>query len=296
MLRGEKVPLAQRIYYIFSIICRTTVGEIRKFGLKRDMTLLTITGLYALSPWMAAILGLVLGLVIGSYLATIFWRWPMGESANRGRSRCDNCDRQLVWHELIPIIGVIISKGHCRSCGARIGWQHSLIELSCGILGAICFAAGTPWLAPMAWLLVLLAVFDWRYLWLPNSLVAVSAILALAVPPFETQTVGQRIIGGTIAFGILWTVAAFYRRFRGRDGLGGGDAKLFGAIGLWVGPLNLPLVLLVSTVMGLADVLARMARGSSTATMKLPLGTYMAVTTIGLIVMYPVRAVFGFET
>lgn len=258
------------------------------------MTFLTLADYYPLPLWMGTILGFVLGLVVGSYLATIFWRWPRGESANRGRSCCDNCGRQLVWHELIPLIGLLLSKGRCQSCGAQIGWQHSMIELSCGILGAACFAAETPWLAPLAWLLILLAVFDWRYLWLPNTLVAASAMLAIAVPPFEMQPFGQRLIGGAIAFAVLWTVAAFYRRFRGRDGLGGGDAKLFGAIGLWVGPFNLPLVLLIATLIGLTDVLARMAAGSSADTMKLPLGTYMAVTTIGLIILYPVRAIFGF--
>lgn len=258
------------------------------------MTLLTVTGDYALPLWVGTILGFVLGLVIGSYFATIFWRWPLGESANRGRSHCDMCGRQLVWYELIPIIGLVHSKSHCQSCGARIGWQHSMIELSCGMLGALCFVADIPWLAPLAWLLVLLAVFDWRYLWLPNTLVAASAILAMAVPPLEMQPFGQRLIGGAIAFGILWTVATAYRRLRGRDGLGGGDAKLFAAIGLWVGPFNLPLVLLISTLIGLTDVLVRMAVGSSVTTMKLPLGTYMAVTTIGLIIIYPVRAVFGF--
>lgn len=242
--------------------------------------------LIALPLWLLAASGLVVGAVVGSYLATILWRWPAGESANRGRSRCDACHRTLRWFEIIPLAGRLLTRGRCRSCGHSIGWQHALIEAACAVLGAVCFAAGAFWLAPLAWVLMLLAWFDARYLWLPNALVGAAAVFAIAVPPFASLFLTERLIGGGLGFGLLWLVATGYRQLRGHDGLGGGDAKLFGAIGLWVGPLNLPLVLLSACTLGLVDLAARMAIGGEPASIKLPLGTYLAVASLGFIVFF----------
>lgn len=238
-------------------------------------------------PGIAAGFGVLLGLVIGSYLATILWRWPRGLSANAGRSRCDGCQRCLSWYELLPLAGPVLVGQRCRTCGHRIGWQHSLIELACGLLGGYCFAAGMAWLAPLGWLLILLAWFDARHLWLPNSLVGVLAVLALTTPSLEAVPFALRLLGGAIGFGMLWSVAAVYRRIRGRDGLGGGDAKLFGAIGLWTGALGLPLILLVACAIGLVDAGMRILLGRNAAALRLPLGTYLCSTVIGLIVIYP---------
>lgn len=241
----------------------------------------------AMPPGIAAAFGFLLGLVIGSYLATILWRWPRGLSANAGRSHCDACERSLSWYELIPLAGPILAGGLCRNCGHRIGWQHSVIELACGLLGGYCFAVGVGWLTPLGWLLILLAWFDARHLWLPNPLVGLLAVLAMVTPSFEPLSVVNRLLGGVIGFGVLWSVAAVHRHFRGRDGLGGGDAKLFGAIGLWVGALDLPPILLVACAIGLVDAGARLVCGGDVRMLRLPLGTYLCGTVIGLIVLSP---------
>ena len=79
----------------------------------------------------------------------------------------------------------------------------------------------------------------------------------------------DRVIGGVAGFAALWLVAFGYRRLRGREGLGGGDAKLFGAIGLWLGWRALPAVLLVAALLGLGWAVARRMRSDD----RLPLGT-----------------------
>lgn len=241
-------------------------------------------------PWgLLASLGFILGAVVGSYMGTVLWRWPRGESANRGRSRCEGCSRTLRWHEIIPLAGFMLTRGRCGACGHAIGAQHFILELACALLGALCFAAGAPWLSVLAWLLVLLGWFDARYLWLPDRIVALTAIAAIAIPPFVPLTLTERLIGGALGFGLLWVVAAGYRRLRGRDGLGGGDAKLLGAIGLWTGPFNLPLVLLAACGVGLADAALRIAQGADAASVKLPLGTYLAIACVGAIIVYCAR-------
>jgi leader peptidase (prepilin peptidase)/N-methyltransferase len=126
---------------------------------------------------------------------------------------------------------------------------------------------------------VTLAVLDWRAFWLPDRLVLLLALGGLAgglaglSPPLI-----DRLAGGAAGFAVLWVVAFGYRRLRGREGLGGGDPKLFGAIGLWLGWQLLPAVLLVAGLVGLGIVGVRALSGRVMAgTDALPLGTLIAV-------------------
>ena len=230
-----------------------------------------------LPPIAAAVLGAALGLVVGSYLATQLTRWPLGHSANRGRSHCDGCGAALRWFELVPLLSWLALKGYCRRCGARIAWQHYIVELLCALAGAAFFALGVPMLAAMAWLLIVLALFDAGHLWLPDALVAWLALTAALAPGAGWV---ERLVSAALGFAALWLVARGFRALTGRHGLGGGDAKLFGAIGLWAGA-SLPLVMIGACLIGLADA-ARRARTTHLRGVQLPLGAYLAVAAIAL--------------
>lgn len=163
-----------------------------------------------------------------------------------------------------------------------------MIELvGCAIgVAAALVAPGLPGLsgAVFGWLLLSLATLDFAALWLPNVLTG-----ALAAAGMMSGLVGlspsleERLIGGVAGFAALWLVATGYRRFRGRQGLGEGDAKLFGAIGLWLGWQALPMTLLVACLIGLAAVLALMSMGRRvTATDRLPFGVMLAAAAFAM--------------
>lgn len=230
--------------------------------------------------WFVTGLGFLLGAVIGSYLATILWRLPRGGNANAGRSHCDRCGRMLVWYKLIPIGGYLLTRGRCTGCGQAYSREHLWFELLCAVTGAYFFAAGSWWLSPFVWLLALLAIFDARYLRLPNMVVAVLAGVAILIPAFEPEELVTRLLGGVIGFLSFWAIARGYRLLRKRDGLGFGDVKLFGALGLWVGPWNLPALLLLACFCGFGDVAIRSLRGRNLRDIRLPLGAYLAISTI----------------
>jgi len=238
--------------------------------------------------WFWPLLLGVLGLVFGSFIATVALRWPQGRSALQGRSECDSCGKTLGADELVPVASFLLQRGKCRSCGARIPRGHLIVELiALGIGLAAGFAA--PGIegaagAVFGWLLLALAALDFVALWLPNILNAALAVAGIATgllgvwPPLD-----ERLIGGLGGFAALWTVAAIYRGLRGRDGLGGGDPKLFGAIGLWLGWRPLPAVLLVACVIGLTMVLVLRLRGRRMlAADRLPLGVMLAAAAWGL--------------
>lgn len=223
----------------------------------------------------------LLGAIVGSFLATLVVRWPVGRSVVRGRSGCDGCARPLRAWELVPLVSWAAVRRRCGACGGRIDPAHPAVELACVVVGASAGLAA-PWPqaamgAVFGWLLVALAALDLRHWWLPDRLTATLALAGLADAAVESPGVVDRLIGGAAGFGALWMIAAAYRRVRGREGMGGGDPKLFGAVGLWLGWRMLPAVLLVAALIGLGWVLWRRLRGEAVARDDaLPLGALIA--------------------
>lgn len=223
----------------------------------------------------------ILGVTMGSFIATLVIRWPEGRSVG-GRSACDRCGRQLRAWELMPLASAVFLRGRCRTCAGPIAGLHWQVELAAGIIGAV-----SGWLSPDAfgiagavfgWLLLTLGLLDLRAWWLPDMLTGLLAATGLASgllgvgPPLT-----DRLIGGVAGFAMLWIVRIGYRRLRGREGMGGGDPKLMGGIGLWLGWAMLPPVLLVACLIGLGVVIAQRIGGRSIAADDaLPLGALLA--------------------
>jgi leader peptidase (prepilin peptidase)/N-methyltransferase len=231
--------------------------------------------------WAAA--GFILGAIMGSFLATAAIRWPAGGRVTRGRSACDRCGRTLGPVELIPIAGFLIGRGRCRTCGGSIDRRHLMIEIAAALIGAVSFAVAPGPVgiagAVFGWLLLLLGTLDVEHFWLPDRVTWLLALLGIAagaagIPPFPND----RLIGLAAGFVALWTVGALYRLLRKREGLGGGDPKLLGAIGAWLGWAALPYVLLLAGLVGIGAVFMARARGETVVrTTRVPLGALLAV-------------------
>lgn len=231
--------------------------------------------------WAWPALGALAGLIAGSFLATLAVRWPIGAGLG-GRSICDGCHVPLGARDLVPLLSYALAKGRCRTCGDGIDPVHPIVEFCCAAVGAVAFAvspdAAGVTAALVGWLLVALAALDIREFWLPNVLTAalgmVAALSSWVVDPPGTI---DRVVGGAAGFGSLWLIAMLYRNLRGRDGLGGGDPKLFGAIGLWLGWQPLPVVLVAASGIGLVVALMMALRGTAmSGATRLPFGALLA--------------------
>ena len=231
--------------------------------------------------WWVVLLSMA-GAIAGSFLSTIVVRWPEDRSVLHGRSACDGCRRTLAACELVPIVSALAARGHCRACGARIDPRHLAFELGCAAIGGVS-ALAAPGLAGVAgalfgWLLLTLAALDAAELWLPDPVVIALALAGVLSAFCAPPSLIDRLIGGAAGLATLWAVARGYRRLRGREGLGGGDPKLFGAIGLWLGWRMLPAVLLLAGLVGLGLVLFQSLRGrGAAADDALPFGTFLAI-------------------
>jgi leader peptidase (prepilin peptidase) / N-methyltransferase len=233
--------------------------------------------------WLAAVLGGLLGLVIGSFLATLLVRWPKGENALAGRSRCDACGAVLGPLDLIPILSWLVRRGKCRACGAWIDPRHLAMELAAAMIGVVAALAHPLPLAlvtaGLGWWLLLTAALDLEAQWLPDllTLPLIPLGLAAAWAGFGPPLV-ERLWGAAIGWAVLEAIRQSYRLSRGREGMGGGDPKLFAAVGAWVGAWNLPVILLSAGLLGIAAALTMILRGQKIeAGTRMPLGTLLAL-------------------
>ncbi len=234
------------------------------------------------------IAGTIIGLIIGSFLATIVIRWPQVQSVISGRSRCDSCQEPLRAIDLIPVISYVLRSGKCANCGAVINSDHLAIELGAGLIGGVAlFAApGVEGLlgAIFGWLLITLAALDAQHHWLPDKLTLPLAVCGLAASLWvDDPGLVNRTIGGIAGFSALFLIGWSYRLLRGREGLGGGDPKLLGAVGCWLGWSALPFVILGAALVGLIAVAMMHIRGRAVnRDSALPLGTFIAITAFPL--------------
>ena len=234
-------------------------------------------------PLIAPALMAILGAIFGSFIAALVSRWPNDQSVMAGRSKCESCDKTLHFYELVPIASYLVQGGQCRKCGASIGHDSLAIELIAMLIGAAAMVIVPDWEGVVAalfgWLLLPLAWLDLRHHWLPDRLTALLASAGLVTAYFRSGGIFfvDHLVGGIIGFAFLWCIARGYALLRGREGLGGGDPKIFGAIGLWLGWQALPFVLLGASGLGLVAALVMARRGGDIqADTRFPLGTLLA--------------------
>jgi leader peptidase (prepilin peptidase)/N-methyltransferase len=226
-------------------------------------------------------LGFLAGLVFGSFIAALTWRWPAGRSIAAGRSRCDHCDAVLGARDLVPVLSFVVLHGRCRQCGGVIESRNPGIELAAGAIGGLALLAAPDVTgvlgAVFGWALLTLAVLDAEHFWLPDRIVLPLGIAGLAAGLAGPPVLVDRLIGAAAGFAVLAAIAAVYRHRTGRTGLGGGDPKLLGAIGAWLGWTALPFVVLGAATLGLLLVAGDRLRGREVSRhSRVPLGALLA--------------------
>lgn len=234
----------------------------------------------------------LIGLVLGSFIATLVLRWPAGRSV-LGRSQCDGCGRSLRAIDLVPLLSALGLRGRCRDCGAPIDRIHSLVEWGAALIGGLALAlqpgtAGWLW-ALFGWLLLPLALLDARHCWLPDRLTALLAVVGLLLAgPLLGASLFDRWIGAVVGGAALALIAWGYRRTRGGDGMGGGDPKLVAAIGCWLGWQALPLVLLLASLGGIVWALIVQRKGDQPlAKRPVPFGVFACAAAFAAVPLWP---------
>lgn len=198
------------------------------------------------------------------------------------RSACPSCGHTIGALENVPVLSWLLLRGSCRHCSARISVRYPLIEILTGLLSAYAahrFGATWATLGALAflWALVAAAFIDLDTTLLPDSITLPLVWLGLLLALGDTFVpLPAAVIGAASGYLCLWTVYWAFKLLTGKEGMGYGDFKLLAAIGAFVGWKLLPIVILLSSVVGALVgislmVFARHARGTP-----IPFGPYLA--------------------
>ncbi|OTG64570.1 prepilin peptidase [Acinetobacter sp. ANC 3903] len=171
-------------------------------------------------------------------------------------STCPKCQTEIRWYQNIPVISWLALGGKCGSCKNPISSRYPLIELLTAICSLIIVAVFGPTLQMLfglllTWTLIALTFIDFDTQLLPDRYTLPLAALGLAVNSYSIYTSPSSAIWGyIIGFLCLWIVYYLFKIITGKEGMGYGDFKLLAALGAWMGPFLLPLIVLLSSFVG----------------------------------------------
>jgi leader peptidase (prepilin peptidase) / N-methyltransferase len=228
---------------------------------------------------MAATFAGVLGAVFGSFLNVVVHRLPRHESLTTPASHCTTCGTPVKPYDNVPILSWLLLRGHCRSCRAPISARYPLVE---ALTAALCAGAvlthHSPAAIALSVVLILLivpaALIDLEHRIIPNRITALGAVLALVIGlALDPSGEPARLIAAAAAGGFFLLAALAYP-----GGMGMGDVKLAGMMGLFLGAAVAP-ALLIALLTGVAVGAVVVARkgaheGRRTA---VPFGPFLAL-------------------
>lgn len=171
-------------------------------------------------------------------------------------SRCPHCGHQIRWFENIPVVSYIALRGKCSQCKAGISPRYPLIEFITGAVSAfIAWRMGFTW--PMAfalvltWSLICLTMIDFDYKLLPDQITLPLMWIGLLINLTGTFVpLNEAVIGAVAGYMILWSIYWLFKLATGKEGMGFGDFKLLAALGAWMGWKVLPMIILLSSLVG----------------------------------------------
>ena len=254
----------------------------------------------------------ILGLLVGSFLNVVIHRIPKmmerewhcqcaelrGEeepelepiSLARPRSRCPSCGHAITALENIPIISWLLLRGKCSACHAPISVRYPIVEAVTGLLTAFAAAHfGFGWGAVGAiiliWSLIALTFIDFDTKYLPDSITLPLLWCGLLFNLSGTYIDLQSAVLGTMAgYLSLWSVYWGFKLATGKEGMGYGDFKLLAALGAWQGWQMLPLIVLLSSLVGAAIGILLIILAKRGRDVPIPFGPYLA--TAGLLALF----------
>ena len=258
------------------------------------------------SPWVFLTIVAALSLCIGSFLNVVIYRvplmlkhdWteqcqvfleqkeqeaPQPVTLSTPRSHCPSCKKNIPFWANIPLFGYILLRGKCHECKKPISFRYPLIEFITAVASLYVAASfGVSWLTLAAlvftWVSIALVVIDINEQLLPDNIILpmvwIGLLLSLTGMFSDVQS---SILGATGGYLVFWLVAWLFKKIRGISGMGHGDFKLLAMIGAWLGWQVLPLVIIISSLLGTIGSIITLVLKRYHYETPLPFGPYLAI-------------------
>ena len=250
-----------------------------------------------------------LGLKIGSFLNVCIVRIPRRQSVVSPRSSCTHCGQALKPYDNIPLISFLLLRGKCRFCNATISWQYPVVEaLTTAIYWGTFVSYGLQWKTAVLLVffsaLIVLVFIDLNHRLLPDVItlsgIALGIVLSVLVG-IEDDTgtalvqlaghpdssvrwgwLASSLLGAFACGGFLWLVGAVYYKLKKVEGLGGGDLKLMGMVGAFLGVKLGLLTIMLGSVLGVLVGLAYIRMTGKDYRYPLPFGSFLGIAAVGV--------------
>jgi len=254
------------------------------------------------------VLAAVVGLCVGSFLNVVIHRLPKmlergwreqcadlaGETPTNApaynlivpRSQCPSCGHRIGALENIPVVSYLVLRGHCLACRAPISARYPVVELLAAFLSVaavVRFGGLTPTALAACvflWMLLALTLIDFDTQLLPDNLTLPllwAGLLANVLGAAPIANLRDAVIGAIAGYLTLWLVYWLFKLIRGKEGMGYGDFKLLAALGAWLGWQMLPLIVLLSSVVGAAIGISLVVFKGRDHQTPLAFGPYLAI-------------------
>ena len=255
----------------------------------------------------------ILGLMVGSFLNVVIYRLPImlekewkqqcelllneDDAASLPdntqaktekfnliypNSHCPACEAPVRAWQNIPVLSYIFLKGKCANCKTTISFRYPTIELITGILSlVVAWHFGFTWQAAgmlvLTWSLVALTMIDFDHQLLPDNITLPLLWLGLLLNTVGTfSTLSDAIWGAALGYLSLWSVFWLFKILTGKEGMGYGDFKLLAVLGGWFGWQMLPLIILLSSLVGAIVGIALIVLKNRGKSVPIPFGPYLA--------------------
>ena len=265
-----------------------------------------MTELFNHYGWLLPAVLLVLGLMVGSFLNVVIYRLPLMMESRWRRdccellevaqekteaplnlatpnSHCPHCKAAIKPWQNIPVVSYLLLGGKCGNCGTSISVRYPVIELVTGLMTlalGFYFEASAALLGVMllTWALIALTMIDVDHQLLPDDITLPLMWLGLVFNVGNTYvSLQDAVIGAMAGYLILWSIYWLFKLLTGKEGMGYGDFKLLAALGAWLGWQALPVIILLSSLVGAICGIALMVIKRRGKEIPIPFGPYLAM-------------------
>jgi leader peptidase (prepilin peptidase)/N-methyltransferase len=266
-------------------------------------------GILLNSPGLIAALAGVIGLLVGSFLNVVIYRLPiMMQRSWRNEcmeylpistdsllqykegplnlvfplSRCPKCNTPIKPYQNIPLISYLFLKGKCAKCSNPISLRYPLVEIFTAVTSALVawhfgYTPQTVFALVLTWALIALSFIDIDHQLLPDAISLPVLWLGLFLSLFTLFTdTHSSILGAIAGYTILWIVYHLFKLATGKEGMGYGDFKLLALLGAWLGWQFLPVIILLSSLVGTVMGIAMIIFVNRGYHIPIPFGPYLA--------------------